>query len=110
VPVPVDPGTTGLAAYYAFEDNLNDSSGHGYNGMANGDPTYQDSMPGLGTALALNGRHEYVDLPIGTLVSTLTSTTVASWANFSNTGMLDEFRIYDRALSGGEVRYLAGDR
>jgi hypothetical protein len=25
-------------------------------------------------------------------------------------GMLDEFRIYDRALSGGEVRYLAGIR
>ncbi len=25
-------------------------------------------------------------------------------------GMLDEFRIYDRALSAGEVRYLVGDR
>jgi len=25
-------------------------------------------------------------------------------------GMLDEFRIYDRALSASEVRYLAGDR
>jgi len=25
-------------------------------------------------------------------------------------GMIDEFRIYSRALSEGEVRYLAGDR
>jgi hypothetical protein len=25
-------------------------------------------------------------------------------------GLLDEFRIYSRALSGGEVRYLAGER
>ena len=50
VPVPVDPGTTGLAAYYAFEGNTKDSSGHGYNGTANGDPTYWDSMPGFGTA------------------------------------------------------------
>ena len=25
-------------------------------------------------------------------------------------GLLDEFRIYSRALSAGEVRYLAGDR
>ncbi len=25
-------------------------------------------------------------------------------------GMLDEFRIYNRALSAGEVKYLAGDR
>ena len=24
-------------------------------------------------------------------------------------GLLDEFRIYDRALSAGEIRYLAGD-
>jgi len=26
------------------------------------------------------------------------------------TGLLDEFRIYNRALSAGEIRYLAGDR
>jgi hypothetical protein len=26
------------------------------------------------------------------------------------TGSLDEFRIYNRALSASEVRYLAGDR
>ncbi|MBP7052877.1 MAG: hypothetical protein KBE65_21620, partial [Phycisphaerae bacterium] len=26
------------------------------------------------------------------------------------TGSLDEFRIYNRALSEAEVRYLAGDR
>ena len=25
-------------------------------------------------------------------------------------GLLDEFRIYNRALSAGEIRYLAGDR
>ena len=35
-----------------------------------------------------------MDLPIGTLVSTLTSTTVAAWANFSNTGAGWE-RIFD---------------
>jgi hypothetical protein len=25
-------------------------------------------------------------------------------------GLIDEFRIYNRALSDGEVRYVAGDR
>jgi hypothetical protein len=94
VPVPVDPGTAGMAAYYAFEGNTKDSSGHGYNGTANGDPTYIDSMPGLGKALSLDGSNDYVDLPIGTLISTLASTTVAAWANFSNTGAGWE-RIFD---------------
>jgi hypothetical protein len=40
VPVPVDPGTTGLAAHYAFENDTKDSSGNGNDGMIVGNPTW----------------------------------------------------------------------
>jgi hypothetical protein len=85
VPVPVDPGTTGLAAYYPFEDDAKDASGNGRDGTLNGINTFGDSLTGLGKALVFDG-DDYVDLPIGTLISTLNSTTVATWVNFTNQG------------------------
>jgi len=92
--VPADPGTANLAAYYPMEGNTNDSSGHGYNGTPMGNPSYVDSLPGHGKAIYLNGTDGHVDLPIGTLVSTLTSTTCAAWVNFSSTGAGWE-RVFD---------------
>ena len=58
---------------------------------------------------------------VGTAATTLLprdlGNTTQNWLGRSQftadayyTGMLDEFRIYNRALSEGEVRYLAGDR
>jgi len=64
----------------------------------------------------------YVD---GTVVGSTTVTvlpkdlgkTTQNWLGRSQfvadaylTGSLDDFRIYNRALSEGELRYLAGDR
>jgi hypothetical protein len=45
-PAPVDPGTNGLAAYYAFEDDMRDSSGNGNDGMPIGNPTWIDGAQG----------------------------------------------------------------
>jgi|GEM_PF-335428 len=215
---PVDPGTAGLSAYYALDGDAKDGSGHGYNGTAMGNQTYADDS-GYGKAIQLNGTDDYVDLPIGPLLSTLADATFTTRVNVSNasggwqrifdfgmdtnvymfltptagssgavrfaitttggggesvlnasasltgwhhvavafegasktmrlyvdgdavasgstgtlpkdlgkttqnwlgrsqyssdayfTGLLDEFRIYNRALSAGEIRYLAGDR
>ena len=36
--------------------------------------------------------------------------TTATGGDSYYKGMMDDFRIYNRALSEGEVRYLAGDR
>jgi hypothetical protein len=53
VPVPVDPGATGLAAYYALENNVNDSSANGNNGTIVGNPTWVAGVQG--TALEFHG-------------------------------------------------------
>jgi len=39
-PEPADPGTTGLAAHYAFENDAKDGSGNGNDGMILGNPTW----------------------------------------------------------------------
>jgi hypothetical protein len=86
VAVPTDPGTNGLEALYAMEGNVQDSSGKGRNGTANGDPGYVDGPAGFGKALAFDGINDYVDLSIGNLLSTLGGSTFAARVNFSNTG------------------------
>jgi hypothetical protein len=59
-PVPVDPGTKGLVAYYAFENDVNDSSGNGLNGTIVGNPTFGEGPVGYGTAMIFSGE-PYID-------------------------------------------------
>jgi hypothetical protein len=92
--VPTDPGTNGLEALYAMEGNVQDSSGKGHNGAANGDPGYVDGPAGSGQALAFDGMNDYVDLPIGTLISTLGGSTFAAKVDFGG-GSGSWQRIFD---------------
>jgi hypothetical protein len=95
VPVPVDPGTTGLAAYYAFEGDVKDMSGNNRDGTPVNDPTYTDSQTGFGRAILFDGVNDHVELPIGPLINTLTSATVATWVNFDPTTSGSWSRIFD---------------
>jgi Concanavalin A-like lectin/glucanases superfamily len=83
---PVDPGTNGLAASYTFENNVTDVTGNGYDGTS-ADAAFFDDAPGdLGRAMSFDGIDDHIDLPIGSLLGSLTDITVATWVNFSNTG------------------------
>jgi len=94
VPVPVDPGTTGLAAYYAFDGDVRDSAGT-RNGTSVNDPTYTESRAGFGSAIQLDGVNDYVDLPIGSLIRTLTSATLAAWVHFDTASTGSWHRVFD---------------
>jgi hypothetical protein len=83
---PADPGTANLAALYAMQGNVQDSSGKNLHGTANGDPGFVQGMTGYGKALAFDGVDDYVGLPIAPLLSTLDSSTYAAWVYFPNTG------------------------
>jgi hypothetical protein len=99
---PVNPGTTNLAAYYAFEGNFNDTSG-GYNGEPNGATTVADAIRG-GQVANFDGSNDYVVLTnLGSLISSMSSTTIATWVNFSNTGG-DWQRIFD--FGTGTIVYM----
>ena len=77
----VDPS---LVALWGFDDEsgvtVNDSVG-GYHGTILGGASLDDSG-----ALNFDGNNDHVDLPIGTLISTLTNSTFATWVDFSNSG------------------------
>jgi hypothetical protein len=96
--VPADPGTAGLVASYAFENNVQDGSGNGHHGTALNDPAYLASRPGQGQAINFDGFADYVELPIGPLLSTLTDSTFATWVSFPNTGGAWQ-RIFDFGTS-----------
>ena len=60
IPEPVDPGTNGLVAYYALENNTDDSSGNDLHGTIVGAPSYVEGPAGYGTAMEFDGE-SYVD-------------------------------------------------
>ena len=68
-----------------------DWSGHGKDGTVQGATVVAGHK---GWALNFNAGGQYVDLPIGNTISTLNSTTIATWVNFANTGGAWQ-RIFD---------------
>jgi hypothetical protein len=105
VPVASDPGTTNLMAYFPFESDAKDASGHGYTGTLN-NITFVDSMTGFGKAAVFNGTTGYVDLgaSFGTnLVKSLSSCTIATWVNYSGAGNVWQ-RVLD--IGTGSTNYM----
>jgi concanavalin A-like lectin/glucanase superfamily protein/F5/8 type C domain-containing protein len=94
VATPVDPGADGLVAQYAFENNATDGTGNGYDGTPMNDPFYEDAAGDLGRAMMFDGINDYVDLPIGTLIGSLTDMSVATWVNLADSSSSYQ-RIFD---------------
>jgi hypothetical protein len=59
-PMPVDPGSDGLVAQYAFENDATDSSGNGLDGTIIGDAVFADGIEGM--ALDFDGVDDVVEL------------------------------------------------
>jgi len=91
---PEDPGTGNLVAHYAMENNVQDSSGNNLQGTEFGTPVYEQGQTGYGMALVFDGEDDYVELPIGPTISTLTDCTIATWVNWSELGTTWQ-RIFD---------------
>lgn len=99
---PTDPGTNGLTLLYAFENNTSDTSGKKLDGIASGDPLYVQSVSGKGKALQFDGLNDYVDLPIASMLSTMTNATFALWVNVVGSGAWQ--RAFD--FGTGETNYM----
>jgi hypothetical protein len=93
-PEPVDPGMNDVAVYYDFENDTQDNSGNGRHGVGMNDPSYVSGATGFGSAINLNGFYHYVDLPIGSVINTLTECTITAWVNWSGDGNAWQ-RIFD---------------
>ncbi|MFH1882720.1 MAG: LamG-like jellyroll fold domain-containing protein [Planctomycetota bacterium] len=60
IPEPVDPGTDGLVAFYALENDVLDGSGNELHGTIVGNPTFVEGPAGYGMAMEFDGE-TYVD-------------------------------------------------
>ncbi len=86
----------GLVGHWKFDEEqgtiAQDSSGNNYDATLFGDPTWAEGKVRGG--LDLDGTNDYVGLPIGSLLASLTNSTFAGWVNFSNAGGAWQ-RIFD---------------
>jgi len=83
VSMSVDPGSDGLAARYSMEGDMSDSSGNGLDGEVFGGALFNQGMAGMGRALTLDGLVDYATLPIGSVIASADSMTIAMLANFA---------------------------
>jgi hypothetical protein len=98
-----DPGTASLMALYAMDGDAQDSSGHNYHGTINGTANYE---PGYaGQAMVFNGTNTFVDLPIGTLISSLSDMSVATFVYFGG-GSGAWQRVFDFGSGSGASPYM----
>ena len=98
VVTPADPGTDDLVLHYAFENNVSDDTGNGYDGAPMDNAFYEDAAGDLGRALSFDGIDDYLQLPIGSLLGSLNDMTVAMWVNVSDSDASWQ-RIFDFGTS-----------
>ncbi len=103
VATPADPGANGLTLLYAMEGNTTDTSGKKLDGAASGEPVYVQGLAGMGKAMQFDGLNDYVNLPIASLLSTLTNATFTTWVNYSGTGGAWQ-RLFD--FGTGDTNYM----
>jgi len=84
IPEPVDPGSDGMVAYYALENDANDSSGNGLDGTIVGEPNFVEGAVGMG--LQLDGVDDYVDLGNNPIFDLTEQVTLAAWVNVNDIG------------------------
>ncbi|MHC4207669.1 MAG: LamG-like jellyroll fold domain-containing protein, partial [Planctomycetota bacterium] len=83
-PIPVNPGSDGLVAYYALENDANDNSGNGLDGTIIGEPAFVEGAVGMG--LQLDGVDDYVDLGNDPIFDITGEVTLAAWVNVNDIG------------------------
>lgn len=96
-----------LVGWWKFDEgagtNALDWSGQGNHGTLVGGPEWIAGYDG--DAVRLDGSDDYVTLPIGSVISSLTSATFTGWVDFSNTGGAWQ-RIFDFGSGTGTYIFL----
>jgi hypothetical protein len=78
---PVDPGTTGLVAYYPFNGDAKDAKGT-HHGTATGSPSYTTGK--VGQALQMTSDSQYITAAYAADLA-MNTFTVAAWVNVAET-------------------------
>lgn len=85
---------SGLQAYYAFQGNVQDSSGNGRHGMEYGDINYGDGAVGQAKYFSSGGSYDYVLMPNSL---SPTAYTVSMFARISSVGSHNSLLTLDNS-------------
>ena len=110
-----DPGVfgtaelAGLVGWWKFDEGQGniaaDSSSNGNNGTLEGNPAWQPAGGKIGGAISLDGDGDYIDLPVGSVISYLPECTFSTWVNWSGEGAPWQ-RILDFGTDEGNYVYV----
>jgi hypothetical protein len=78
--------TTGLVAWYPFNGNANDSSGHGHNGTIYGATLTADRFGNANSAYIFNGINNYIEVPYNLELNPTNAITISAWIKAYNLG------------------------
>jgi len=84
------PPAAGLVAHWKLDETEGviafDSSGNGSHGTLHGNPQWQPSAGPIDGALSFDGSDDYVEIPIGSLISQMSDFTFTAWVCLSDGG------------------------
>lgn len=89
----------GLIAYYPFNGNANDESGHGHHGVARGVALAVDRFGKQNSAYRFDGTDDYIEVPDDDELDLTLNLTIAAWILQKNIGS-GGYRIVDKETAG----------
>jgi hypothetical protein len=95
----VDPGSDGLVAYYALDNDANDASGNSNHGTLSGDPLWVEGF--LGSALEFDGVDDHVDCGNDPSLDITGPITIGAWVYPTGGGSSNYPRIVDKSDGTG---------
>jgi hypothetical protein len=94
---PVDPGSEGLVAYYALDNDANDSSGNNLHGTLAGDPGFVEGVADM--ALEFDGVDDRVAIADDAAFDAMSEKfTITAWIKLSAEGTTDRRPILSKEL------------
>lgn len=90
---------SGLVAYYPFDGDANDKSGHGHNGTVNGAVLSSDQAGKPNSAYSFDGNESYIAIPDGIVRYDVHSFSISAWL-FSSDNNSRRIAIYLGATEG----------
>jgi hypothetical protein len=108
--IPVNPGTEGLAAYYSFENDVNDSSGNGNNATINGDPVFVEGPTGYGMALEFDGDGDFLDCGANPILALTDAVSISAWIKVAVAGADHKVGGNQDSANGGYKMSVYGDK
>ncbi len=91
--------STGLIAYYPFNADAADSSGHGHDGIAHNLTTTSNRFSTANSAWSFNGTNAYFSIPSSSELTLSTNFSVSLWI-FQRDAQFEGYRLVDKAYAG----------